>query len=252
MNVVIGSVVPSLPEARYARVERAFQWPMAILALAIVPTIVIEERASSEAVRQAAYAANWFIWLAFVAEFLTKMALAPDRRVCLRRSWLELTLIIVAPPFAITNSLQSVRLLRLFRLVRAGVLSTVILRNLRELLGHRGFAYVLCVGFMAVSIGAVGIYLLERGQTVNTLGDAYWWAIVTVTTVGYGDVSPKTGEGRLIAAVLMLVGIGVIGVFTATLASFFLTQKEPSEMARLEERLSIIEAKLDQVLKERE
>jgi voltage-gated potassium channel len=101
---------------------------------------------------------------------------------------------------------------------------------------------------MAVSIGAVGIYLLERGQTVDTLGDAYWWAIVTVTTVGYGDVSPKTGEGRLIAAVLMLVGIGVIGVFTATLASFFLTKNEPSEIARLEERLSQIEEKLDRAL----
>ncbi len=71
--------------------------------------------------------------------------------------------------------------------------------------------------------------------------------LVSVTTVGYGDVSPKTGEGRLIATALMLIGIGVIGVFTATLASFFLTHSGPSEIARLEERLSNIEAKLDQV-----
>ena len=252
MDVAIADTrpVPSA-EARYARLERAFEWPMAILALAVVPTIVVEERASSEAVRHAAVAVNWFIWLGFVAEFLVKMALAPDRRACLRRSWLELTLIVVAPPFAVTNSLQSARLLRLLRLLRAGILATVILRNLKNLLGHRGFAYVLCVGVFAVSIGAVGIYLLERGQTVNTLGDAYWWAIVTVTTVGYGDVSPKTGEGRLIAAVLMLVGIGVIGVFTATLASFFLTNNGPSEIACLEARLSNIEAKLDAVLKDR-
>ena len=82
---------------------------------------------------------------------------------------------------------------------------------------------MLCVGTIAVSLGALGIYVLERGITVESLGDAYWWAIVTVTTVGYGDVSPKTTEGRLVATALMIVGIGVISVFTATLASFFLS-----------------------------
>jgi voltage-gated potassium channel len=104
---------------------------------------------------------------------------------------------------------------------------------------------------VAVSLGALGIYLLERGITVESIGDAYWWAIVTVTTVGYGDVSPKTTEGRLVATALMIVGIGVISVFTATLASFFLSSDEQTETARLERRLENIEAKLDAILKER-
>lgn len=77
-------------------------------------------------------------------------------------------------------------------------------------------------------------------------------AVVTVTTVGYGDVSPKTGEGRLIAVAPMFVGIGVISVFTATLSSFFFSADGQSEIARLEDRLSTIEAKLDRLLKERE
>jgi voltage-gated potassium channel len=94
--------------------------------------------------------------------------------------------------------------------------------------------------------------MLERGLTVESIGDAYWWAIVTVTTVGYGDMSPKTTEGRLIAAALMVVGIGVISVFTATLASFFLSTDQPSEIARLEQRLESIEAKLDALLKDRQ
>jgi voltage-gated potassium channel len=219
-SINVAGANPASTETRYAQFERLVEWPMAMLALAIVPTLIIEERAASETVRNAASAANWVIWLAFVAELVTKLSLAPDKIACLRRSWLELTLIIVAPPFAVTDSLQSARLLRVLRLFRAGILAGVTLRSLRELLGHRGFVYVLFVGIIAVSLGASGIYLLERGLTVNTLGDAYWWAIVTVTTVGYGDVSPKTGEGRLIAAVLMLVGIGIIGVFTATLALF--------------------------------
>jgi voltage-gated potassium channel len=68
-------------------------------------------------------------------------------------------------------------------------------------------------------------------------GDALWWAVVTATTIGYGDLSPVTVEGRLIAVVLMLTGIGVIGVFTATVASFFFEQ-ERSEVADLALRLA--------------
>jgi len=85
-------------------------------------------------------------------------------------------------------------------------------------------------------------------RAVGSLGDALWWAAVTTTTVGYGDVSPVTGEGRLIAVVLMLVGIAVVGVFTATLASFFFEQDKTTELARLEGRLREIESKLDRLL----
>ncbi len=80
-----------------------------------------------------------------------------------------------------------------------------------------------------------------------TLGDALWWSVVTATTVGYGDISPTTGEGRVIAVVLMLVGIAVIGAFTATLASLFFEQEKSPEIARLEARLEQIDSKLDQI-----
>lgn len=75
-----------------------------------------------------------------------------------------------------------------------------------------------------------------------------WWAVVTATTVGYGDVSPVTLEGRLIAVVLMLTGIGVIGVFTATVASLFFEQ-DRSELAEVHRRLDAIEGKLDAILR---
>jgi voltage-gated potassium channel len=101
-------------------------------------------------------------------------------------------------------------------------------------------------------LGAFGIYLLERRVTVNFLGDAYWWAVVTVTTVGYGNVLPKTGEGRLVASVLMFVGIGIISALTATLASFFLTTDTAGDVARMEHRLAAMEATLNRLLKERE
>jgi len=101
-----------------------------------------------------------------------------------------------------------------------------------------------------VALGAIGIFGAENGQNANirSIGDAFWWAIVTTTTVGYGDVSPVTSEGRLIAVALMLVGIGFIGVFTATITSFFFDQERSDDVEELRARLSRIEAKLDAVL----
>ena len=79
-----------------------------------------------------------------------------------------------------------------------------------------------------------------------------WWAITTTTTVGYGDIYPLTAEGRLIAVVLMLTGIGVIGVFTATIASAFMIQDDADEFGAIHDRMDRLEAKLDRLLSDRE
>lgn len=124
------------------------------------------------------------------------------------------------------------------------------LRLLRGLLRHHRFQYVLIVALAVVALGAIAIYVVEGGSNaaVGSIGDALWWAVVTATTVGYGDVSPITSEGRLIAVVLMITGIGVIGVFTATVASFFFEQETATDTAHLEARLARVEEKLDRLL----
>lgn len=76
---------------------------------------------------------------------------------------------------------------------------------------------------MVVFVAALAALDAERnspGATITTFGDALWWAVVTITTVGYGDLSPVTIEGRMIAVALMIGGIGLLGVVTATLASW--------------------------------
>jgi voltage-gated potassium channel len=71
-------------------------------------------------------------------------------------------------------------------------------------------------------ICSAGLYIAENGPdgAVDNPGDALWWGIVTLTTVGYGDVVPKTPEGKLAATILMLLGIGLFGAITATITSF--------------------------------
>jgi voltage-gated potassium channel len=227
---------------------------MGLLALAIVPALILED-ATNPAIRRAAEVTNWVVWVAFCAEYVAKLVFASRRVEYVRRAWFDLAIILVSPPFLVPQnfeflrSLRAVRLLRLLRLVRAFGIAMVGLRFTRRALGRRQFHYVIVVAVVIVGMGAIAIFVAERGTstTIVTLGDALWWAIVTATTVGYGDISPTTWEGRVIAVVLMLVGIAVIGAFTASLAGLFFEQEKSSELARIEARLDQIEAKLDQL-----
>lgn len=88
----------------------------------------------------------------------------------------------------------------------------------------------------------------SRGSNIHNYGQALWWAIVTVTTVGYGDKYPVTPGGQDVAVVLMLVGIGLIGVLTATVASYFVEQSNDEERAELVERLDRMEAMLERLV----
>lgn len=121
------------------------------------------------------------------------------------------------------------------------------LQRARELFTHRGLHFVLLavLGIVVVcSAVALGFERHAHGATIHNFGDALWWAIVTVTTVGYGDQYPVSAGGRGVAVVLMLVGIGLIGVLTATVASYFVADKADRDMAELHERLDWIETLL--------
>jgi len=172
-------------------------------------------------------------------------------------AWFDLLIILLSPPFLVPDALQgarAVRVLRLLRFVRAAAVAAIGLREAAQGLRHRSFHYVALATIVVIGLGAIGIFAVEHGQNnhIQSIGDALWWAVVTATTVGYGDVSPVTAEGRLIAVGLMVVGIGFIGVFTATITSFFL---QPSRMAdetgTIEQRLERIEDKLEILIRER-
>ena len=112
---------------------------------------------------------------------------------------------------------------------------------------HRGLHFVLlAVGLIVFSCAGLVLSFEGNapGSNIHNFGDAIWWAIVTVTTVGYGDRYPVTPGGRGVAVVLMLVGIGLIGVLTATVASYFVEQKADEGNANLVERLDRMEAML--------
>jgi len=240
-----------MPSSRLHRVAKSLELPVAFLALLIIPALVLEERAFRPEAHTIGVVLNWIVWLAFCGEFGIRWA-ADGTLSFPRRAWLDLVLIVVSPPFGVPTTLQaarSLRILRLLRLVRAFGVAGIALRLARRHFSQRKFHYVVLLAFATVLLGAIGIYVVEDGvnPSIHTFGDALWWGMVTVTTVGYGDVSPVTLEGRLIAVVLMLTGIGVIGVFTATVASFFV-EAQHEQTAEVSVRLTVLETKIDQIL----
>lgn len=108
---------------------------------------------------------------------------------------------------------RSIRLLRLFRIVH------LFFRTVTIFEGNR-LIYIMSFAFTSILLGAFAEYLVESSAQhtkINSFGDALWWSIATVTTVGYGDIYPVTITGRVIASILMIIGIAILGLFISTL-----------------------------------
>ena len=159
---------------------------------------------------------QWICWLAFAFDLVYGIWKAEDRKNYLKHHPLELASVLL--PF--------LRPLRLMRVISLGGLA------LQKVAVGRQFAITLKVAISAVFISyiaAVQITISERnveGSNIKTFGDGLWWAITTVTTVGYGDRFPTTTEGRLLAVMLMIVGISLVGVITASVAAWFVKMSQ--------------------------
>lgn len=234
-------------EPGIAKVEAWTATPLTLLALLVIPSLLLEQSEDPIWLATGRWL-NWIIWCAFAVELATLLVVARDRGAVLRRRWLDAAIVLLTPPFIGTDTTQGFRTLRVLRGLRSlrGVLVLwLALRHLRSSLARRRFHYVLTVAIAILAVGATMIYLFERGSnpSIDSPGDAVWWAIVTATTVGYGDISPTTWGGRAVAVVLMFVGIGVIGLFTGNVAGFFIEQ-EANPPSDVEARLARIEAQL--------
>lgn len=148
-------------------------------------------------------------WVMFVVDYVVMLVLAEQRVRWFLRHLLDLAA--VALPF-----LRPLRLLRLVQLFR------VLQHTTGAAVRGRVTLYVVVTTALLVFVSALAVFDVERhapGATIVSFGDALWWAMETITTVGYGDLTPVTEAGRLIAVGVMVGGIALLGVVTATLAS---------------------------------
>jgi voltage-gated potassium channel len=216
---------------------------MAILTLLWLPVLIVPLAVDLHGGTAEAFdAVDYTVWALFAVEYLVKLYLATAKWRFVREHLLDLA--VVAIP--VLRPLRAARLLRVLRLVRVGAVLFNGLRRARSVLTHHGLHFVLLAAVLIVFAGAaveLGFEHHARGSNIHGYADALWWAVVTVTTVGYGDRYPMTAGGRGVAVALMLVGIGLIGVLTATVASYFVEQQRSDA----DDRLAAVEGQLNRI-----
>ncbi len=204
------------------RWERSTEWPLALVAavfLVLYSVEVLSQPHGSEA--HSLWLASWLVWGFFVIDYIVRLALAPDRPRWFVRHLFDL--LIVALP-----------LMRPLRLLRFVVLVGALQRAVGDAVRGRILIYTGAGTTLLIYVSSLAVLDAERGHpgaTITTFGNAVWWAITTVTTVGYGDVYPVTVTGRVIAALLMVGGISLIGVVTGSLASWIVQRVAETDAA---------------------
>jgi voltage-gated potassium channel len=158
----------------------------------------------------------------FLTDFLVRLARSPRRWLFFQQNWVDLLASI--PLVEPLSTLRLVRFLRLLRLWRLGRL----LRRGRQIVFPEALGKLGQATLLVWATAALLIYELEHGSNSNikTLSDALWWSMTTLSTVGYGDISPVTPAGRLVGMMTMVLGVGLLGGLAATMATMLLEFRE--------------------------
>ena len=218
-------------DERSLKWERRFEIPMLVVAFLVIPALILEESAVEGTWKTVAEVSNWLIWIAFAIEAIVMLSVVPHRWAWIRENPFSLPIVILTPPFA-PASLQALRVFRLFRLFRLGRS----FRLIRRFFSPQGLKWAGLITAFVVLGGAAAFEAVEEGQSLS-LWDGLWWAATTVTTVGYGDISPTTDGGRIIALAIMFVGIGFVAMLTASMAQIFVEKSVEEEVGAHEEHV---------------
>lgn len=209
-----------MDDTRAERWERAVQMPLTLASVFFVAAYawpILDPDLHSSVVLLCA-SVVWVTWALLVVDLFARLVLTEDRWSFVRRHPVDI-LMVVLP---VLRPLQLLRLLTLLK-----TLNRYAVTSMRGRVG----VYLAASGTLIVFISALAVLDAERGGPgpIQSFGDALWWALATISSVGYGDMYPVTSEGRFVAAGLMACGIGVLGVVTGSFATWLLERVQDIE-----------------------
>ncbi len=166
------------------------------------------------------------ICVVFLVDFIIRFRKADSKLKFMKWGWIDLLASI--PMVDFLRAGRILRLIRLLRVIRAYRSINHIVKHIFKSKVQGTLTSVAIIAVLVLLFSSLAILHFEKdpNSNIKTAEDAIWWAYVTITTVGYGDKFPVTTEGRIIATILMTVGVGLFGTFTAFVSSWFVKTNE--------------------------
>jgi voltage-gated potassium channel len=245
-----GGTLPARPfyrELPNGRIDHRAEPVILALALMIIPALLLEQT-QSEVLRTVALALNGIIWVGFALELVFALAVSKHRIRTLKAHWLDALIVIVSVP-VVPTVLQGALILRtarLLRFARLGVSGARVIVAARRLFRPSSLPYIALLVALLVVVSGAALSALDH-HDVKSVGDGIWWALVTVTTVGYGDITPVTVPGRIVGAIVMVVGIGFYAVLTATIAATFVGHETKADTEEMQRQLGEVAKRLERI-----
>lgn len=241
----LGGVSPDeSPAAR--RWGKRLEWPMLLVALWILVDWYFVAKGVHHPLLN--FITNWFIWLCFIAEAVILLSQVDNKQRYLRDNWMNAVIILAGLPVLLGYTPAVAGALRVMRLLIMMGIFIRISRDARSILSRHHLGTTLFISFVIMLISGVVISGID--PAFDGPFDGIWWAWVTITTVGYGDLVPSTGAGRMFAAFLILLGLGLFSMLTASFSVFFIEQDE-RELSDKEERnlrrIALLEKRLERI-----
>ena len=237
-------------QPQYLDLQRKWERPLDLLvilaALATIPIVILQERNFDHL---AVSLIDWLIWAIFFVEYAFGITVVKSRKTYVRRNWLGLAVVILSFPMLpdLLAAIRVVRVARIARLLRVLLVTGRGLHAMRSSLAGQSLIYVAALTTLLTVSAAALMSVIEPETVRGNFGSSLWWAVVTVTTVGYGDIAPVTPIGRTLAVVLMLSGLGLLSTLAASISAYFVGSDADRGIAAIHQRLERMERMLEEV-----
>jgi voltage-gated potassium channel len=221
-----------------------FELPMLIAVLWIPVQVYLESTGDISANVTSVF--DWLIWVLFLTEGVVLTLLVSDKKRYISQNWMNAIIVISSLP-VLWEQTPITTIMRFMRLVFMMGLLSRLFNTTHSVLrkNHLGSTLLLALVFVIIS----GSIIFKIDPEVKSIADGVWWALATVTTIGYGDVVPHSNMGRLFGGVLILLGVALFSLLTANISAFLINKGVKEEEQIFLERIGLMEGQLKSIQK---